>query len=144
MSNDPYQVTLTCVSRLTPSLAQEIDALAAVAQDPNAFYASWMLAPALEHLKTPKLSLVTVRHPAAGLTGVFPFELTRLRGLPIRCLQSWRHDYLFLCTPLLARDHALDSLGALLDWSASPGAPASVIEFNAVRDDGPFAETLRN
>ena len=138
-----YRVTLTRISRLEPALAREIEALAAVAIEVNAFYESWMLAPALEHLTTPDLLLVTVHHVSAGLTGAFPFELTRLRGLPFRCLQSWRHDYLFLCTPLVAREHAVQTIGALLDWSASRKSPANVIELNAVRDDGPFAAALR-
>jgi len=137
-----YRVTLTNPRRLDPGLMQEIGSLAANAIEPNVFYDSWMLGPALEHLKTPEMSLVTVHHHSAGLTGLFPFELARYRGLPVRSLKSWRHDYLFLCTPLVANDHVAGTLDAVLDWSASRHAPAAILELNAVRSDGPFAAAL--
>ena len=137
-----YRVNLTNPRRLDPVLAQQIDALAAVSIDPNPFYESWMLDPALEHLRTPALQLVTVHHRSEGLTGVFPFELARYRNLPMRSLRSWRHDYLFLCSPLIAEGHAVATLTALFDWSASRQSPARVIELNAVRGDGPFAAAL--
>jgi hypothetical protein len=145
MSTDSdYRVVLTHPSRLDPSMTHALDALAADALEPNVFYESWMLGAALEHLEVPPLSLVLVHHRSDGLTGAFPLELARYRGSSIRSLRSWRHEYLFLCTPPISRRHAAGTLGALLRWSASRQSPAPILELDAVRADGPFYQALRS
>jgi len=141
--SSPYRVSLIDLAALQPELARHIDALARRAIEPNVFYESWMLGPALRHLQAPALKLVAVHHDADGLVGLFPLELTRYRGLPVPSLRSWRHDYLFLGTPLVAADHAPRTLQALLDWSLSRHAPAAIFEFDAVRMDGPLGAALR-
>jgi CelD/BcsL family acetyltransferase involved in cellulose biosynthesis len=137
-----YRVTVSTPSTIDADLLREIDALAADALDPNIFYEAWMLNAALAHIEVPTLTLVTVRDGSGALTGVFPFELARFRNLPLKSLKSWRHDYTFLATPLVARDRADATLDALLDWSASRRAPASILEFDGVREDGPFGVAL--
>lgn len=137
-----YSITVSRPLRLDPALAGSIDALARDAIEPNVFYESWMLGPALEHLDVPAPTLVSIHHRTAGLVGLFPLELARYQGLPVRCLRSWRHDYVFLATPLVARDHAHGALEALFDWAASGEAPAPVLKFESVRMDGPFAAAL--
>lgn len=138
-----YQVACNVIRHLDDALARDIDALARVAIEPNIFYESWMLAPALAHVAAPELALVTIRDAAGTLTGLFPFELSRhYRGLPIRSLRSWEHDYLFLNSPLVAGGQLESTLGALLDWIGSGHAPAAVLDFTSVRADGPLSRAL--
>jgi CelD/BcsL family acetyltransferase involved in cellulose biosynthesis len=138
-----YTVSASLVQRLDEALARDIDTLADRAAEPNVFYESWMLGPALEHLDVPALTLVCVRDRDGALTGLFPLQSSRrFRGLPLRSLRSWEHDYLFLDSPLVAADQVQETIGALLDWLASARAPASVLDLVSVRADGPIAHAL--
>lgn len=138
-----YELTASVVHRLDESLAREIDALAAVAIEPNAFYESWVLAAALEHIKAAELTLVLVRDRSRSLTGLFPLSVTRrFRRLPVRSLRSWLYLYSPLGSPLIASGHVNGTLAALLDWLQSSRAPASVLDLVSIRADGPIAEAL--
>src|SRR5262245_43742412 len=113
------------------SLEQYVPAweeLAASAIEPNPFYESWMLIPALRTLGVGKdLQLVLVFAPDKSrqkappiLCGVFPFERKpRYRGLPVSVLSLWKHLYCFLCTPLIRSNCARECLNAFFDWVAS-------------------------
>lgn len=130
-------------SQLDASFAQHLDALARTAIEPNVFLESWMLMPALAHLEVPALILVTVWSLSGMLTGMFPLELrTRYRGLPMRSLRSWEHDYAFLNTPLVAAAHAPETIRAFLEWTRSDQAPAHVLDLHMLRADGPFMRAL--
>jgi CelD/BcsL family acetyltransferase involved in cellulose biosynthesis len=138
-----YRVELIGKEWVVGAALREIDAVAAAAAEPNVFYESWMLAPALAHLSTPELHLVLVREATGALIGVFPFERLRYRGAPLWSLRSWGHHYAFLCTPLIVAGCEEAALGAVLDWSASSAAPCQVLEFAKVTDDGAFAVALQ-
>jgi hypothetical protein len=56
-----YDVRTVAVGHVGAPLAVEIDALARSAAEPNPFHESWMLAAALEHLRTAPLELLCVR-----------------------------------------------------------------------------------
>lgn len=143
--NAGYTLTAKVVGRLDASLVHEIDALAKVAIEPNVFRESWMLGAALEHLQTPELMLVLVRHDSNILTGLFTLSITRrFRGLPLKCLRSWHHEYSPLGSPLIAADHVGGTLAALLDWLASKRAPASILDLVSVRADGPIVAALED
>ncbi len=117
----------------------ELDALAGQAIEANVFYEPWVLRAALEHLKPVDAHIILVRHRRDGITGVFPFQLqSRLRGLPVRNLTSWRHPYCFLRTPIVSRIHGRATLRVLFTWLESREAPARVVEFDLVAGDGPF------
>jgi CelD/BcsL family acetyltransferase involved in cellulose biosynthesis len=141
--NDPrYSVTALDEHRIPAALAEEIAALAQEAVEANVFYEPWLLDPALESWQPAGLRLVVVRDGAGALTGFFPFYIQRhLRGL-VHSLRLWRHLYCFLCTPLVARRAARETLAALADWIESGRAPANMIEMDWVGADGPFAELL--
>lgn len=139
----PYRVDRTTIRSIEPELRERIDSLAAAALEPNPFYESWMLEPALRCLRTPPIELVLVTEAGSGtLTGMFPFAATRYRGLPVRALGSWSHDFLFLHTPFVAAAHAAGTLDALLGWLRSKDAPARIVELQGIRADGPFAAEL--
>src|ERR1044072_9433301 len=106
------------------SLEQHIPAweeLAAAALEPNPFYESWMLIPALRTLGAGKdLQLVLIFAPDKArptappvLCGVFPLERKpRYKGLPVSTLSLWKHLYCFLCAPLVRADCARQCLMA--------------------------------
>lgn len=140
-----YGVTTSVIHHLDALLASDIDALARTAIEPNVFLESWMLGPILEHVEAVAPCVVLIRHRDGCLTGLFVLQpQRRYRGFPVRSLRSWQHDYLFLGSPLIARDHVEGTLGALFNWLASDSAPAPILELISARADGPFAEALRN
>lgn len=125
--------------------------LAAAALEPNPFYESWMLIPALRTLGAGKhLQLVLVFAPNRArpnappiLCGVFPLELERrYKGLPVSVLSLWKHLFCFLCTPLVRADCARECLSAFFDWLASDASSSPLVQFNYVSGDGPFHQAL--
>jgi CelD/BcsL family acetyltransferase involved in cellulose biosynthesis len=120
--------------------------LASNALEPNPFYEPWMLIPALRALARGtdvRVVLVVDRHkPGPALCGVFPIERrARYRKLPAASFRLWQHIYCALCTPLIRAGSARATIEAFADWVASQG-DASLMEFNQVSGDGPFAKLL--
>jgi len=124
------------------------DALASDAIEPNCFYESWMLLPAIEHFgHAVGLEFALVYRTAAGqprrLCGLFPFERRRgLHGLPVRLLRLWQHLHCFLGTPLVHRDWSRGVLAALFDWAGSAHNGAALLELPMTGCDGLFAQAL--
>lgn len=130
------------LTAIAPPLAQEIAALARRAAEPNPFHEAWMLEAALHHLSTAPMILLTLRESDGTLSGLFPLQRRpRFHGLPIPSLESWRHDYLFLGSPLLDAARVDAAFDALLDWLASPSAP-DALELQTLRADGPIFMAL--
>lgn len=122
--------------------------LAADALEPNPFYESWMLMPALEALGADKdLSVVlvlTTDQQKPVLCGVFPLEKkARYKGLPVAALTLWRHIYSPLCTPLIRSGCARECLDTFLDWLDSQSG-CSLMDFNLISGDGPFIAILND
>jgi Acetyltransferase (GNAT) domain len=134
--------------QLLEDYVQAWDDLAANALEPNPFYESWMLLPALDALAADKdLSVVLVLASDQSkpiLCGVFPLERrTRYKGLPVTVFSLWKHIYCPLCTPLIRNSHARECLEAFLDWLACErGGP--LMEFDLVSGEGPFHELLND
>lgn len=136
------------------SLEQYVPAwedLARSALEPNPFYESWMLIPALQKFGGGKdLQLVLVFAPNRArpkeppvLCGVFPLERKpRYKGLPVSVLSLWKHIYCFLCTPLVRAECARKCLSAFFDWLATDRSTGPLIEFNFVSGEGPFHQAL--
>jgi hypothetical protein len=136
------------------SIEQHIPAweeLAASALEPNPFYESWMLIPALRTLgagKDLQLVLIFASNKASPkapplLCGVFPLERKpHYKGLPVSVLSLWKHIYCFLCTPLIRADCARECISALLDWAAADASSGPLLEFNYVSGEGPFHQAL--
>ena len=125
------------------------DDLAAAALEPNVFYESWMLLPALREFGAGRdLRFALVFLPGAAgarhrLVGFFPLERrARHRNLPIGALTLWRHDYCFLCTPLLHAADAPAALAAFLDWALLAPRDWSLLEIGHVAGEGPFQQIL--
>ena len=116
------------------------DELAAATLEPNPFYESWMLRPAIEFLADGcEIELVTVW--ADGKLGaLLPMQRQRrYKRFPVGTLRSWRHRHCMLCTPLVRAEGAAAHLAALAAWFR--GA-ASVVELDYLPADGPVYRLL--
>jgi CelD/BcsL family acetyltransferase involved in cellulose biosynthesis len=134
------------IEELRPHVAAW-DALAAEALEPNVFYESWMLLPALEAFgKGHRFAFVLVfegEGHAARLCGFFPFERRRhYKGLPMPVLTLWKYVHCFLSTPLLSADRALGCLQAVVAWAASDRRGAPLLELRQIPGDGAFQACL--
>ena len=125
-------------AQATAEIVAAWDELAAAALEPNPFYESWMLRPALEYLGGEKVEIVTVW--ADGKLGALvPMQRTPYKGLPIRALRSWRHRHCLLGTPLIRAEGAASHLAALTNWFRQS---ASVVSLDYLPADGPVYQTL--
>jgi len=123
--------------------------LAKSAIEPNVFYEPWMFLPAFATFGEGvplQCAFVYRRDPRPKqkpqLCGFFPLERrSRFKGLPIRSLRLWEHLYAFLCTPLLHRDWARETLNAFFEWIATEERP-SLLDLPKVSGDGPFQHAL--
>jgi CelD/BcsL family acetyltransferase involved in cellulose biosynthesis len=128
----------------------EWDELAAAAGEPNAFYESWMLLPALQHFgagRTPLTVLVFAGDPQKSgsrrLLGLFPLERQRrTKGLPVARLELWKHKHCFLTTPLLRAGHEREALAAFFGWLASDACSTSLLELTLINGEGPCHQAL--
>lgn len=122
------------------------DDLAWNALEPNPFYESSMLLPALERFRDDQVSVALVfrsgarSQDPAELCGLFPFFTRRHRGLKLRSL--WRHPYCFLCTPLVRQGVAVDTLRTLWNWLENDHQGPAVWEMPHITADGPFQQAI--
>jgi hypothetical protein len=141
------------VVRDARGLAEHAGAWEALAQDalePNPFYESWMMLPALESFGAgAELRFVLIYGPdparPAGpqrLCGFFPLErLARYKGLPVAALRLWRHKHCFLCTPLIRSGLGREVLERFFDWLREE-SEAPLFELATISGDGPFHRAL--
>lgn len=118
------------------------DDLAAHAVEPNVFYESWHLLPAISVFGPQNSRFVLIFAAPQGqkpiLCGFFPLQLRkRYKGLPLRVLSLWNHDYGSLCLPLLRAGYEKECLHTFFDWLRHNSGVAlfSIDELGA---DGPF------
>ncbi len=124
------------------------DDLARNALEPNVFYESWMILPALRLLGERHVLFVlvlmdgqTTEKPV--LAGFFPFQWRRgYRGLPVHYLRLWQHRYCFLCLPLVRASCAGACLDAAFAWLARDRLGAALVEWPSVPGDGPLQKLL--
>lgn len=115
------------------TLAEEWQALAERAAEPNPFYEPWMLLPALRSFAQPgRVQVLLAFAPLAKgkreLVGVFPMHRRRGR------LELWRHPYCYLSAPLLRAGAERAALACWMDWLARE---AAVVRLEDVPGDGP-------
>jgi len=118
------------------------DELASSALEPNPFYESWLLLPALEYLGD-GAEVATVWN-GERLQAVVPLSReARLKGLPVRTLSAWRHRHCLLCTPLVRSGKgAADAIGILLDWISDGPRGADALQFSHIPAGGAFHAAL--
>ncbi len=123
--------------------------LAQTAIEPNSFYESWCLLPALQHLAADERPEVLVieapkRVFPAGpkvLCGLLPIiRRSSFYGLPMKCWELWRHQHCFLGTPLVRRDCAREVLDFFFQQAAAGGA--KLVHLSQTAGDGPLHRLL--
>jgi hypothetical protein len=125
------------------------DELAGAAIEPNMFYTSFAVLAAMRHLAPcgePEFLIVrgidiAAPKAAAVWCGFFPLmRFPRYQSIPANTLRFLKHDYCFLCAPLIRKDGAMDTLRALTDWLDK--AQLSILEWTDQPGDGRYAELL--
>lgn len=100
----PYHIESIVFSEITTELIDAWKILASKASDANPFYESWALVPALEYLDHNQIRLLCVweDEQKSELVGLFPVErFRRFRAIPLSHIRLWKHDYCYLCSPLV-------------------------------------------
>jgi CelD/BcsL family acetyltransferase involved in cellulose biosynthesis len=152
IKNDRQKISLVVVHD-EASLSKYVtdwEDLAAAAVEPNPFYESWMLLPALRAFDKDKellFVLIFAPHPSLEfappiLCGLFPLERSRFHRTPVKLLRLWQHLHCFICTPLVRRGYGPETLSLFFDWLKSEEAGSSLMEFNFVAGDGAFHQLL--
>ena len=80
----------------------------------------------------------------AELIGVFPLEYHHFRFSPFPVISLWRHPHCFLCTPLLKREHAIQSIAFALDKIMGIDGHPALMAFRMISGDGAFHRMLVN
>ena len=124
----------------TAEIVPAWDDLAAAALEPNPFYESWMLRPAIEHLSAEQDVQVVTVWADGKLGALLPMQRPgRYKGLPVGTLRSWRHRHCLLGTPLVRAEGAATYVCALVEWFRKA---ASVVELDYLPADGPVYRLL--
>jgi len=123
------------------------DVLTRQAIEPNVFYESWALLPALEALAVQEnVAVLLVWADAAHscLTGLFPLvQEHTYQKFPACHWLNWLHPHCPLGTPLVHRAHVDATLNALLDWLREYSG-ALAFSLNKVPAEGELACHLRH
>lgn len=123
------------------------DALTRQTLEPNVFYESWALLPALEALAAPDarvaVLLVWVDSSHSALVGLFPLvQEQTYQKFPACHWMNWLHLHCPLGTPLVHKLYAEKTLEAVFNWLHEHSA-AMVFSLSKVPADGEFAQHLR-
>lgn len=121
--------------------------LATDAVEPNPFYEPWYLIPAMQHLESDNVTVLFIWSDESRqlLLAVFPLQAkNRYRGLPIKRTVLWKHDYCYLCTPLIRNGYIQAVLKAALDKMDSHSRLSSFALFAWLPANGPVAKCLQS
>lgn len=123
------------------------DDLAWNAVEPNPFYESFLLLPALERFDAQGDVTVALVYrdgvrpqDPPELCGLFPL-VTEWHG-PLRVWTLWKHIYCFLGTPLVRQGVAVETLRTLWQWLENDAHGPAVWELPRVAADGLFQQAL--
>jgi CelD/BcsL family acetyltransferase involved in cellulose biosynthesis len=119
------------------------DGLALCAAEPNPFFESWYLLPALAAFD-PRGDILMLRFEAGGeLAGVMPIaRQRRYYGRPIPHLSSWLHANCFLGAPLVAAGLERQFWRALLAWADRHAGGALFLHLRDMPLAGPLHHAL--
>ena len=138
-----WEVAVSRDATALAALVPQWEDLAAHALEPNPFYESWSLLPALEAEHAGRELLFVQVWKQGRLDGLFPFvRESRFKGLPLSVLRSWHHTSHMLCTPLVRAGAQAACLQALLAWLREDGDGAAAAEFRYLPADGALIGAL--
>ncbi|HXD64452.1 MAG TPA: GNAT family N-acetyltransferase [Solirubrobacteraceae bacterium] len=127
------------VSELTPGDLSAWRELAAGAVSPNPFAEPEFVLPATRAWGVDDLRLLVVREGSDWLAALPVRRARSWRGVPGDVIAAWRHDYCFLCTPLVRAVGHAEALATLVRGAAAT-SPAFSLDW--VDADGPLAAPL--
>ncbi len=122
------------------------DCLARHCLEPNAFYESWALLPALEQFADERVATLLVWQDSthARLVGLFPLiQEQSYYKCPARHWANWLHPHCPLGTPLIHRDFAEQAVTGLFTWLYQESG-ATVFTLHKVGVDGVFYRYLQD
>jgi len=120
------------------------DALSDRASEPNPFFESWYLLPALRAFD-PRGQAQVLRFEHQGrLAGLLPIKAQpRYYGRPIPNLSAWMHANCFLGAPLVERGCEAAFWQALLAWADSHAGKSLFLHLPHIPLEGPLYAALR-
>ncbi len=115
------------------------DDLALNTAEPNPFFESWYLLPALRALDKDHRVQILRFEMAGKLCGILPIHRhSRYYGRPLPHLAAWMHPNCFFGAPLVAQGCEAEFSRALLDWADRRAGKALFLHFADIDLDGAF------
>lgn len=115
---------------------------------PNPFFDPDFLIPAFKHLQEKPTQVLAIHAPnrlnpdaEMVLCGLFPVVRKRFYGLPLSCLEVWKHDQCFDSTPLIRKDCAKEVFSFVLDYLARE-TRTQLFSLDTVVGEGEFQTLL--
>lgn len=123
----------------------EWDAMAENAAEPNPFFESWYLLPALRALDIDHRVKILRFEIDGELRGLLPVHHQyRYYGRLLPHLATWMHPNCFLGVPLIARGYGSDFSRALLNWADRGPRAALFLHLADLDHNGSFFHALSN
>ncbi len=132
-------VTLIRCCEIDDALRAEWRHLGQAASNPNPYFASWFLEPAMRHLDpSEEVRLVLLRRAESGLlVGLAPFVFQKgYAKLPLRHVCVWTHRHCFNGAPLVREGFSVAVFSALFDWVDSRPEGSVFLRFAMMPFDG--------
>jgi CelD/BcsL family acetyltransferase involved in cellulose biosynthesis len=137
-ASDDVRVIVSEASGAIDALRAEWTALAETASEPNAFAEHWFVAASLRALAgDEEVRLLEVRRGERliGLLPVAPHQ--GYARLPVRILQNWVHDQMFLGTPLVAAGEERAFWTAILETLDAAAWAPGLFHIRGLVENGP-------
>ena len=127
-----------------PAEVARWDALAQWAAEPNPFYESWALLPALRAFDPAGKVRLLCLEAGGQLAGVLPVRgNARYYGHPLPHWSNWLHANAFLGAPLVAQGFENAFWRAMLEWTDRRAGPNAFLHLAQMPLDGPMFVALR-
>jgi CelD/BcsL family acetyltransferase involved in cellulose biosynthesis len=139
----PVQILVHAAAEVIESLEADWTALAEVASEPNPFTEHWFVAASLRTLANGQdIRLLEVRR-GDRLIGLLLLETHKgYARLPVRIVQNWAHDQMFLHTPLVAAGEERAFWGAVLETLDAAAWAPGLLHLRGLNEGGPVHRGL--
>jgi CelD/BcsL family acetyltransferase involved in cellulose biosynthesis len=125
------------------ALAAQWTALADIAAEPNPFAEHWFVAASLRTLAKDRDDRLLEVRRGDTLIGVLPVGIHKgYAQLPVRIVQSWAHDQMFLCTPLVAAGQEQAFWTAVLETLDTAAWAPGLLHLRGLVENGPVHRGL--
>ncbi len=126
-----------------PAIRHEWDALAQRAAEPNPFYESWYLLPALRALDPAGTVRMLLCEANGELVAMLPLaRQPRYYRRPVPHIASWVHANCFLAAPLVAAGREREFWRALLGWADSEAGSSLFLHLSGLPLGGSLHRAL--